>query len=119
MAEVFCLYSTIDGQPRFVATTTGSSEKSFKKYVTLALEMEDGKVFAWMRDNWRKKSDVGFFVLQTKVKAKELEFYKTYWSSQFPRLLNDNDGGERVKKATDVARQIILAIKAQLAVQDL
>jgi hypothetical protein len=116
MAEVFCLYSTVDGRPRYIATTAGSSEKTYKKHVTLALEKESGEVFDWMRESWRKKSDIGFYVLQTGIKAKELEFYEKYWIAQFPRLINGRGSGKRVKKASDIARQITIAIKAKLVV---
>lgn len=118
MGEIYCLYSTADGQPRYVGQTEWTGGKRFKKHVTAALEMEDGALYDWMRKAWRQGRDIGFHVLQTDIVPVELDFYERYWMSHFPRLFNKRANERPPEKITDVGRQIVVAIKAKLVMTE-
>jgi hypothetical protein len=114
MGEIYCLYSTSDGRPRYIGQTEWSGEKRFKKHVTLALEGADGELYDWMRRAWRSGGDIHFHVLQSDIIPADLLFYERYWMTHFPKLLNIKDNSEVCEKLTDVGRQIVTAIKAKL-----
>ena len=102
MGEIYCLYSTSDGRPRYIGQTEFTADKRFKKHVTSALELADGKLYEWMRHAWRKGHDVDFHVLQTDIIPADLPFYERYWMSQFPELFN-------VRENSPVCVQIVVS----------
>ncbi len=118
MGEIYCLYSTADGQPRYVGETEWTGEKRFKSHVTSALEMQDGALYDWMRASWREGHDIGFHVLQTNVVPTELGFYERYWTTQFPKIFNTRAEDEPCQKISDIARQVVLAIKSKLVMAE-
>jgi hypothetical protein len=118
MGEIYCLYSTSDAQPRYIGQTEGAADKHFKKHVTSALELTEGSLYEWMRRVWRKDHDVGFHVLQTGIVPTDLAFYERYWTSQFPKLLNDRDSDASCDIITDIGRRIVVAIKSKLVMTE-
>lgn len=71
----------------------------------------------WVREVSRCGHYVGFHVLQTGIIPAELELYEGYWISQFPGLLNIRLNTLPPAEPTDVARNVILAIRTGLAMQ--
>lgn len=110
---VYCLYSTEDGQPRYVGRASDKVSYRFKQHVTAALEKEPGALYDWMRDVWRGDYDVGVYTLQEGIVPADLDLFEQYWIDQFADLLNiaSNKAG---KVDTSVAKQIKAAIRAQL-----
>jgi hypothetical protein len=112
-ANVYCLYSTEDGVPRYVGKAADKVSYRFKQHVTAALEKEPGALYDWMRDVWRGDFDVAVYTLQEGIIPKDEDMFERYWIDQFTTLLNisGNRGG---KKDSPVAKQIIAALRAQL-----
>jgi hypothetical protein len=117
MGEIYCLYSSEDGVPRYVGGTEWSADKRWKKHLADALDLIPGRLYDWMRDGARRGHYVGVHVLQTGVIPAELDFYERYWIGQFQGLLNIRGNEDAATELTDTATKVILAIKAKLAVQ--
>jgi len=117
MGEIYCLYSTEDGVPRYVGGTEGIADKRWKKHVADALDLVSGQLYDWMRNVNRDGYYVDFHVLQTRVISTEIEFYELYWKSQFTGLLNDRLDGEPVAASSVIANAVIFAIKTKVALQ--
>jgi hypothetical protein len=115
---IYCLYSTQDGQPRFVGHTADRASHSFKQHITAALDKEPGLLNEWIRDTWRAGFDVGMYVLQEEVAPTDLPMFQQYWSDHFRRIL-DQAVGDPKRVDSPVAKQIVAAIKAQLACDEL
>ena len=107
---VYCLYSTENGEPRYVGRSSDKVSYRFKKHVTAALEKEPGDLYDWIRDVWRNGHDVSFHVLQEGIIPKDLDMFERYWIGQFTNLLNVV---ANPKAAVDspVARDIKAALK--------
>lgn len=118
MGEIYCLYSTFEGVPRYIGMTEGSAEKRYKKHVASALELANGELYDWIRETWRAKHDVSFHVLQTDIIPAELSFYERYWMSQFPNLFNKRDNDAPPKGLSELGQHIVVAIKTKLTVED-
>lgn len=110
---VYCLYSTEDGEPRYVGRATDKVSYRFRQHVTAALEQEAGPLYDWMRDIWRRGHDIAFYMLQEGIAPKDVDMFEQYWISQFSNLLNvvGNQGG---KSDSKLANQVVAAIRAQL-----
>jgi hypothetical protein len=119
MGEIYCLFSSEDGEPRYVGSTEFSSDKRWKRHLADALEKRPGSLYDWIRDVSRRSQYVGYHVLQTNVIPAELKFYETYWISQFPNLLNARLNDQPATRLSDAGRNALLAIKSALALQRL
>jgi hypothetical protein len=117
MGEIYCLYSTGDGEPRYVGPAENGTHKRLKQHRTLALEMVEGALYDWIRDLYRRGWEVQAHVLQSNVIPGELEFFEKYWIAQFPGLLNVRDLAEPPAKLTDIGEKIIIGLKARLAAE--
>ena len=117
MGEIYCLYSSADGVPRYVGSTEFLADKRWKKHLADALEMKPGSLSEWMREVARRSRYVGCHVLQTSVIPAELELYERYWLSQFPDLLNTRLIESPAADLSPVGRSVVLAIKSGLALQ--
>lgn len=115
MGEIYCLYSSEDGVPRYVGGTEWNADKRWKKHLADALDLVAGQVYDWMRDVARRGHYVGVHVLQTGIIPAELGFYERYWIGQFAGLLNVRANGEPAAASSDTANHVIVAIKAKLA----
>ena len=115
MGAIFCLYSTQDGEPRFIAGTATSPEAALKQHLTAALENEEqSDLYHWMRDVLRAGFLVDAYVVQEEVARDELEMFELYWARQFPDLLNRLPSEARAKKASPAAASISAAIRARI-----
>lgn len=119
MGEIYCLYSSDDGQPRYVGSTEYTSDKRWKRHLTDALEKKPGVLYDWMRDVSRRSKYVGYHTLQTDVIPSELDFYERYWISQFPNLFNARLNKQPVAELSSTGKNVVLAIKSGLALQGL
>jgi len=117
VGDIYCLYSSQDGVPRYIGLTEGEADKRWKKHIASALDLTPGQLYDWMRDVVRRNGYVGVHVLQFGVIPADLAFYEGYWISQFPDLFNVRDNVTPAAAPTDVARQMILTIKAALVTQ--
>lgn len=110
---VYCLYSTEDGEPRYVGKSTDKVSYRFRKHITAAMEKEPGDLYEWIRDAWRKDHDVSFYILQDGIIPKDLDMFEKYWIAQFTNLLNVVSNP---KTAVDspVAQDIKAALKQQV-----
>ncbi|MBV9783704.1 MAG: hypothetical protein JO264_07770 [Acidisphaera sp.] len=97
--------------------TEGDAEKSWKKHIASALDLTSGQLYDWIRDVVRHNEYVGVHVLQSDIIPADLAFYERYWISQFPDLFNLSGNDTPASMPTDVARQVILTIKANLVTQ--
>jgi hypothetical protein len=119
MGEIYCLYSSDDGVPQYVGATEGSADKSWKRHITEALDLAPGSLYDWMRETAQGGNYVGVHVLQSSVDAADLNFYESYWVSQFPGLFNTPGIRKPSSALTDTASSVIAAIKSKLAAQHL
>ena len=118
MGEVYCLYSSRDGLPKYVGQTEWEADRRWKKHVTNALDLVPGPLYDWMRDVARGGHYVGCHVLQSAIIPDELRFYERYWINQFPGLFNVYSNEAPVATPSEVARTVTVAIQAKLVVQD-
>ncbi len=102
---------------RYVRGTEWHADKRSKKHLADALDLVAGQLYDWMRDVARRGDYVGVHVLQTGIIPAELEFYERYWIGQFAGLLNVRSNGQPAAASSDIARHVVVAIKAQLAMQ--
>lgn len=109
---VYCMYSTQDGVPRYVAAVEDKVSHRFKEHVVAALEKEAGQLYDWMRETWRQDYDVSVYMLQEGIAAADLPMFENYWIAQFDGLLNA--GPSPAKEKSLVATQIVQALQAQL-----
>jgi hypothetical protein len=119
MGEIYCLYSSEDGTPRYVGSTDYAADKRWKKHLADALDLVSGQLYDWMRDVARRGYYVGMHVLQTGIIPAELEFYERYWIAQFPNLLNERLNPTPAVSSSLTGNEVIVAIKAKLALQGL
>lgn len=110
---IYCLYSTEDGEPRYVGRASDKVSHRFKQHITAALEKEPGALYDWMRDVWRRGFDVSVHTLQERIIPKDIDMFEKYWIDQFSNLLNIV-GNKAVKRDSDVAQQIKAGLRAQL-----
>jgi len=117
MGEIYCLYSTADGEPRYVGRAENGAQKRLKQHRTLALEKADGTLYDWIRDLYRSGFEVDAHILQSDVIPADLEFYEKYWIAQFPGLLNLRDETIPPALPTEIGQKIIVGLKAKLAAE--
>jgi hypothetical protein len=110
---IYCLYSTEDGEPRYVGRASDRVSYRYGQHVTAALEKEPGALYDWMRDVWRRDHDVWPYTLQEGVIPEDLDMFERYWIEQFPSLL-DVSHNKSGKSETTIATQIRRAIKDHL-----
>lgn len=110
---VYCLYSTQDGDPRYVGRASDKVSYRFKQHVTAALEMEPGVLYDWMRNVWRHGFDVAVYTLQEAIIPKDLDMFEQYWIGQFANLLNVV-GNKPPRQDSPIGRQVKAALQGQL-----
>ena len=117
MGDIYCLYSSQDGMPRYVGMTEGEVDKRWKKHLTLALDLAQGNLYDWIRSVVRHGQYVGVHVLQSGIIPADLALFEGYWISQFPELFNVRENAAPAPELSDIARQVVLTIKARLVTQ--
>jgi hypothetical protein len=110
---VYCLYSTEDGEPRYVGRSSDKVSYRFNQHVTAALEKEPGALYDWIRDAWRRGYDVCAYILQEGIIPKDLDLFEKYWISQFSNLLNVV-GNTPAVIDSQVAKQVKAALRLQV-----
>lgn len=118
MGEIYCLYASENGVPRYVGMTEGDAEKRWKKHITSALDKVSGELYDWIRDVIRRGGHTDFYVLQSGIIPADLKLYEEYWITQFPDLFNVRANATPPVAPTPTGSQVILAIKAKLVVED-
>jgi hypothetical protein len=109
---IYCLYSTEDGEPRYVGRASDKVSFRFKQHITAALEKQPGALYDWIRDVWRRGFDIAVHTLQEGIVPKDLDMFERYWMDQFSDLLNVA-GNNRPSQDTAVGSQVRAALKAQ------
>ena|SRR5271166_3789764 len=112
--EIYCLFSTEDGVPRYVGQTEGTAAKRRQRHIARALDHDVGALYDWLRAVFAKKHDVGVHVLQISVPPSDLDMFEKYWISQFENLLNLRRSNSAPATASAIGRQVIDGIKRQL-----
>lgn len=108
MGEIYGLYSTRDGQIRYVGQTEYTAYKSLDQIITKALERQTGALFKWIQDEWRDEHDVRARILQDDIIPADLEMFVTYWKEQFSGLLDEEV--LRTNETSEIGMQINQAI---------
>jgi hypothetical protein len=106
----YCLYSTEDGEPRYVERSVDDPTQRLNQHIVAALEHHPGDLYDWMRDVWRRDCDVA---LQFDIDPNDLEFFERYWINQFSNLLNVTDGAG-AQKDSPIAQILKKALKEQI-----
>jgi hypothetical protein len=114
MGEIYGLYSTRDGQVRYVGQTEYTARKRLDLIVTKALDREPGVLYDWLRDEWRADHEVRAHVLQDDIIPADLEMFEAYWIEQFTGLLNIKPPADPARPTSPVGQRINDAILAQL-----
>ncbi len=110
---IYCLYSTLDGIPRYLGRTDEKVSYQFKRLVTSALDKEPGPVLDWIRNVWRGGDDVAVFTLQEGVAPEDFPMFEQYWTDQFGALLSTMNVDSKAPP-TQIAQQVIAALQSQL-----
>lgn len=114
MGIIFGLYSTRDGQIRYIGQTEYTSSKSLDRIITRALDQEEGTLYDWVRDEWRTEHEVRTYVLQDGIIPTDLEMFETYWIEQFASLLNNTISGSKERSTSKIGQRINTTILAQI-----
>jgi hypothetical protein len=112
---IYCLYSTEDGEPRYVGRASDKVSYRFKQHIAAALEKQPGALYDWIRDVWRRGFDIAVHTLQEGIVPNDLDVFERYWMDQFSVLLNVA-GNNRPNQDTAVGSQVRTALKAQLQI---
>lgn len=110
---VYCLYSTEDGEPRYVGRASDKVSYRFKQHITAALDCEAGALYDWMRNVWRRDFDVAVHTLQEGIIPKDMDFFERFWIHQFTNLINVI-GNNSPMQDSQVAKDVKAALKAQI-----
>jgi hypothetical protein len=110
---VYCLYSTEDGEPRYVGRSSDEISYRVKQHITAALDHEPGALYDWMRDVWRRDFDVSVHTLQEGIIPKDMDFFERFWIDQFTNLLNVSRNTNRTQDSP-VAKDVKAALKDQI-----
>jgi hypothetical protein len=114
MGEIYGLYSTRDGQVRYVGQTEYTARKRLDLTVTKALDREPGVLYDWLRDEWRFGHEVRAHVLQDDIIPADLAMFEAYWIEQFSGLLNVKPPADPARTTSPVGQRINNVIFAQL-----
>lgn len=114
MGVIYGLYSTREGQVRYVGQTEYTARKRLDLIVTKALDREPGALCDWVRDVWRAGDEVRAHVLQDDVIPADLEMFETYWIEQFSGLLNAKPPADPARSATAIGQRVNDALRALL-----
>lgn len=114
MGVIYGLYSTRDGQVRYVGQTEYTARKRLDLIITKALEREPGTLYEWVRDEWRAGHEVRAHVLQDDIIPADLEMFETYWIEQFSSLLNANPPADPARSTSAVGQRVNEGIRSQL-----
>ena len=110
---IYCLYSTENGEPRYVGRTSDKVSYRFRQHITAALEKDPGALYDWIRDVWRQGADINVYTLQEGIIPKDVGMFEQYWIDQFADLLNVT-GNKTGKTDSAIAQQIKSALQIQL-----
>lgn len=114
MALIYGLFSTGDGQVRFVGQTEYTARKRLDLVVTKALDRQPGALYDWVRDQWRAGHEVHVYSLQDHVIPADLEVFEAYWIEQFSGLLNHTPPVGPARSTSEVGQRVNNAIRARL-----
>lgn len=114
MGVIYGLFSTRDGQVRYVDQTEYTAKKSLDLIITKALDREPGVLYDWIRDEWRAEYEVRAHVLQDDIIPADLEMFETYWIEQFSGLLNIKPSADPTRPTSEIGQRINDSILAQL-----
>jgi hypothetical protein len=114
MGAIYGLYSTRDGQVRYVGQTEHTAVKRLDLIITKALDWEPGALYDWVRNEWRAEHEVRAHVLQDDIIPDDLEMFEAYWIEQFSGLLNVNPPADPARPSSDIGRRVNASIFAQL-----
>ncbi len=114
MGEIYGVYSTRDGQVRYVGQTEYTASKSLDHIITKSLEHESGALYDWVREEYRAEFDVRARVLQDDIIPADLEMFEHYWIEQFGDLLNAQSLAELARPTSDIGQRINASIMSEL-----
>jgi hypothetical protein len=114
VGEVYCLFSTADGVPRYVGQTEETAQKRRRHHIARALDLEQGALPGWIRQVFASGHDVGMHVLLTALAPCDLDMFEDYWIGQFTDLLNVRRTVPPPDAPTAIGQQVIEGIQGRL-----
>ena len=115
MGVIYGLYSTRDGQVRYVGQTEYTAQKCLDLITTKAPDRESGALCEWLTREWRAEHEVRAHVLQDDIIIPaHLEMFEAYWIEQFKDLLNGEPPADPARPCTQIGQRIKESILAQL-----
>ena len=114
MGVIYGLYSTRDGQVRYVGQTEYNAGTRLDLIITKALDREPGALYDWVRDEWRAEHEVRAHVLQDDIIPADLEMFETYWVEQFSDLLEVGRPADPSRPTSEIGQRINDCILAQI-----
>ena len=114
MGVIYGLYSTRDGQIRYVGQTEYTAKKRLELTITKSLDRDDGFLYEWVRGEWRDGFEVKYYNLQEDVIPADLDMFENYWMEQFSDLLNIKPPYNPKCLTSDIGKRINDAVRAQL-----
>lgn len=114
MGVIYGLFSTGEGQVRYVGQTEYTARKRLDLIVTKALDRESGALYDWIREQWRAGYEIRAYELQDDVIPADLEMFESYWIEQFPGLLNANLPADPARPTSEIGQRVNDAVRALL-----
>jgi hypothetical protein len=114
MGVIYGLYSTRDGQIRYVGQTEYTAKKRLELSITKALDRQSGPLYDWIRAEWREGYEVQHYALQEDIIPADLDMFENYWMEQFSGLLNVKPPYNPQCPTSDVGRRINATILGEL-----
>jgi hypothetical protein len=114
MGVIYGLYSTRNGQIRYVGQTEYTAKKRLELSITKALDRQPGPLYDWMRVEWRGGHEVQHYTLQEDIIPADLDMFEKYWVEQFSDLLNVEPPYNPACPTSDVGQRINATIFAEL-----
>jgi hypothetical protein len=116
MGTIYCLYSSADGEPRYVDQTEQPIARCRRQHVAAALRGDIAPVSKWIREIWAVGQEVEIHPLQEDVLPHDLNFYEEYWISQFPNLVNARSLLGDVPTESEAGRRVTEYLKSKVGI---
>lgn len=114
MSCIYCLYSTVDGRPRYVGQTTNVAPVRHIRHLRDARQRPNTPLHRWIRRVEADGFQVRAHVLQSDVQPGDLNLFERYWMAQFAGLLNTSRGTPVVHADSAVGLAVRRALRRQL-----
>jgi hypothetical protein len=114
MGVIYGLYSTRDGQIRYVGQTEYTSKKRLELSITKSLDRQAGSLYDWIRAEWRDGHEVRAYDLQDDIIPADLDMFEDYWIEQFSALVNVKPPCDPGRATSEIGQRVNDVLKAKL-----